>query len=114
MQRKKINFRKHEESGEKVDVRNPAAVDRTFEMNLPINDELYDSLSVLALFLGVGAIFFKYKILSWICLVCAIAAIVNARVENTEFKNTFTSLSVAIMSLAMTYTAQFRQSIKQQ
>jgi PAT complex subunit Asterix len=73
--------------------------------NNPQGDDLTaDYTQLLSLVFGVGAIMTQKPFFALQSLVFCVVALANARTLEVDFKQIFSSVSVAIMSIMMTYS----------
>ncbi len=62
-----------------------------------------DFFALISLISGVISLIFRYKLSAWCALFSSLASIANLKEADLEFRQVFTSLSFAIMSLFMLY-----------
>jgi hypothetical protein len=62
-----------------------------------------DVLALAALVCGVLSLLFRYKLAAWGALLTSLGSVANLRQQDLDYKQVFTSLSFAVMSLLINY-----------
>jgi len=82
------------------DPRRPSA-ERTFKLTLPQED--VDYMAMLGLLFGMMGLLLKFRVFVWQALICCVMSAVNMKTTDFDFKQLFSTFSIAVMGLIMAY-----------
>jgi len=89
-----------------------AAAEKQFYVASVAPEELSDYMFVISMVLGATAMFVKYRILAWGCLVSCVIGWVNMKQGEPIMKQLFSSFSLALIGLVLAYVGPTSHQFK--